>query len=58
MLAAVSDPDHVLGIDFAQAVHTALVPAAEHTVLAVGLAEPAPDTPEPRNSDPHSASYT
>jgi hypothetical protein len=58
VLAAVSDPDHVLEIDFAQAVHTVLVPVAEHTVLAVGLAESAPDTPEPRNSDPHLASYT
>ena len=58
VLAVVSDLDHVLENDVARAVHTVLAPAAEHTVLAAGLAEPAPDTPEPRSSDPHSALYT
>jgi hypothetical protein len=57
-LAAVPAPDHAPGIDSARVAHIDPAQAAEHTVLAAGIAELTPDTPEPQDSDPHSVSYT
>jgi hypothetical protein len=57
-LAAVPAPDHAHGIDSARVAHIDPAQAAERTVLAAGIAEPALDNPELQDSGPHSVSYT